>query len=335
MTYSSRVTSNLKMVLFNPLSGWGERLEEIVRVTAPDVLFLAGTQQKVTDRSRGPVKTFTVPGTRRQAWEWGWASGGYSNRSCGVSIVLGPRLRRFVSQVYTPPAYLWGRAGALRVRAKTVDLLLVSCYLPCRDYGDRTDLSRRDCVQAILAWMYRLIHQSPRRTLPVIAGDMNAKFGLQKGMYLGADTQVGVPTVKGEESHVSASLREWAASLDLRFETTFHSTVKSTFFSSTSPATSLIDHVVLPVAAAPLVVNMYTDRRLMKQLQLIATKAPADHCPVVWRMRTNLCFMQQQQDTRVDMDKLMDAVRERPLRQPFLAQLEKLCRPHRKKHGKR
>ena len=67
---------------------------------------------------------------------------------------------------------------------------------------------------------------------------------------------------------------------------------------------------------------MYTDRRMMKRLQLVRAARPVDHCPIVWRIRAELCHLEIGGPTRVDQDRLMEAVRSRPKRRQYIEELE-------------
>ena len=310
----------LKIVLYNPMCGWGDRLTEIATEAAADILALPGTQWRMSGDQC--CTTFRLQGTRHQAWQWGWRLTKTTNRSCGVSLVLGPRLRKHVVAVFSPPRALQGRAGALRIRTATTDILAVVLYVPCKVAGDKQDLQRREAVQEILKWVNQLLRKTPARTIPVILGDMNTRFGLQSGHRVQADSVVGDTMPRAEESHVSSAIRELCREQGLRVETTFHRAVRYSFFAGSSSASTLIDHILLPASAGALVDHMYTDRRMMRRLQHVNTARPVDHCPVVLRLRAQLCHIQSPM-AKINLDDVMDAVKNKSKRANFVNELEK------------
>ena len=318
--------ATLRFLSYNPLSAFGERLLDITRAKEVDVACLTGTQVK-TWKAEAPCSSFAVQGSRHKAWQWGWQTGRkYSNRSCGITLLLGPRLRNHVVAVLTPPPSLSGRVAGLRVKTKTMDLLLIGVYLPCKEDGP--DVRRMPCVKLVLDWLGKQVRLAPKRCIPVIMGDLNCKFGRQRTQAIPENITVGAPKFGGEETTCSRAVREWAETHDFRVETTFWDTVGPTYFSSkrsepgTPQTTSQIDHVMLPTSAGKLVTKCCTDHRLMRRLQIIPTVRPADHCPIVFEMRAQLHHIQSRA-TNIDMDKVMNAVINRKERTDYVHTLEK------------
>ena len=131
----------------------------------------------VHSTSRNHAYAFPIH-RRYVAFQWGWKKSEFCNKSCGVTIVLGPRLRNAVVQVYTPSPRLTGRATALRLRNKTTDLLVLGCYFPHRGSMDEAALNR--FVELFLEWVDKILSDSPRRTIPIIMGDVNDQFGVHR-----------------------------------------------------------------------------------------------------------------------------------------------------------
>eukprot|EP00974_Lingulodinium_polyedra_P118953 11169325-Lingulodinium_polyedra.AAC.1 len=61
-------------------------------------------------------------------FEWGYSTGRFANKACGVLLALS--LRHYkeeqVTKVYSPPAQLQGRAGAVRIKFGSFDVLLLA-----------------------------------------------------------------------------------------------------------------------------------------------------------------------------------------------------------------
>lgn len=169
------MASLVRAVLCNPLSASAGRLQDLVRAFATeDVLALVGTQRHCVDEG------LTVQREGRWSfWRWGYCTRTVgTNKSCGITIGLGPRLQRFVRQVYDGPSSLAGRVGGLRVRIATKDLLLLllALYMPPRHTVRESVYNAT--VDGIVRWVDETISSAPRRTVPQIMADVNDEFGL-------------------------------------------------------------------------------------------------------------------------------------------------------------
>ncbi len=87
-------------------------------------------------------------------------------------------MARSVLQVFSPPAVLAGRAGALRIKTKTKDLCLIAVYIP--PAGTLSEKMNEACLQAITDWLSKNVDRLPRRTMPIAMGDLNMQFGLRR-----------------------------------------------------------------------------------------------------------------------------------------------------------
>eukprot|EP00439_Symbiodinium_sp_Y106_P073045 s2092_g13.t1 len=89
--------------------------------------------------------------SHHHAFQWGYSKGRYTNKSCGVAILLRhQRLRlQWVREVYSPPEQLAGRAGALRIKGRCSDLLVIVGYVPV----EPTNASQRQAVHAFYTLM--------------------------------------------------------------------------------------------------------------------------------------------------------------------------------------
>jgi len=135
---------------------------------------LIGTQCKAQEGQ--PVISY-ISG-RHRVFSWGWRRCKFSNKSAGVLIAIGPRLKGAVREISSPPGVLAGRAGAIRLRNKTKDLLLVLGYFPPQGTPAAQETS-----QALLRWMDKVLECAPKRTIPVVLTDLNDQFGLTQDSY--------------------------------------------------------------------------------------------------------------------------------------------------------
>jgi hypothetical protein len=68
--------------------------------------------------------------SQHHVFQWGYGSGVFSNKPCGVALMLKHQKFRLhhIRQIYSPPDCLAGRAGALRLKGARADFLLVVGY---------------------------------------------------------------------------------------------------------------------------------------------------------------------------------------------------------------
>ena len=183
-----------------------------------DVICFTGAMVKCHNKEF-PVSQFNIAGSRFSALQWGFQPGQMTNKSCGITFLIGPRLRKSIVAIHSPPNRLAGRVAGLRVRTTTMDMLLIGVYMPVK--ADQADMRRQPCVRAILAWISQLLDAAPLRTVPFVLGDLNAKFGYESGQEVYTDEYVGFNKSGGAESTTSRALRERAEHYDMRFENTF------------------------------------------------------------------------------------------------------------------
>ena len=101
------------------------RLQETACTLKPDIPVLTGTRIRLRSCTVQRLVGYT-------AIHSGWGRGCYTNRSTGVSILLGKRFQpRMIKEISVPPSSLAGRGGAIRQRGGTIDLgILAYCSSP-------------------------------------------------------------------------------------------------------------------------------------------------------------------------------------------------------------
>ena len=299
------MAGTLKALLYNPCSLHNDRLTEIVLGAAAfDIIALPATQQRQTDPLVPVTRSRIV---RHTALSWGWKKTSWSNKSCGITIALGPRLANGIKKVFVPPVELTGRVGAVRIRNKTVDLTVFVPYLPPR--GIQGENYSAQCALAVLRWIEKILQQTPQRSMPIILGDLNDSFGLVKTeegtTLLQSDFCVG-DELPGVQHKTAEVVRDWATRHSMSIATTFWHT-GFTFFNGHKK--SKIDHIIIPSSALKLVKSVRADYSRMAKWQLVAKADKHDHAPVVFHLRADLCHPEKREvaSKRVSQAAMMEA----------------------------
>lgn len=138
----------VRSVLFNPCSTSGARLHELAEAFGnEDALGLVGTERRRIDHD-----ITTQRSGRWTFWHWGYRPRAVgTDTSCGISVGLGPRLCRAARRVYARPPALAGRAGGLRVRTATKNLLILAFdMLPRRTHRESV---YNAAVDGLVTWL--------------------------------------------------------------------------------------------------------------------------------------------------------------------------------------
>ena len=117
---------------------------------------------------------------RHEGWwgiSWGTGGGRWASKVCGVatwcrSAVLA---QRCVRRVFSPPACLQGRAGAVRWRRGPIDVCVANVYAPTEPRANK----KGEGWAALLRWLDQLLAGLPARCTLIVAGDWNAHVGQQ------------------------------------------------------------------------------------------------------------------------------------------------------------
>ena len=108
----------------------------------------------------GTKKRGSRPYCKQHPYHWevvfGYGTGSLANRSCGVSIFLRKvRLRQpRIKRVWTPPACIVGRAGAVTVwSAELSGATFVALHWPVRARNSREEEAYRLTCDAMVDWV--------------------------------------------------------------------------------------------------------------------------------------------------------------------------------------
>ena len=266
----------IKMMVYNCCSALGDRMQDIAEETASiDIIILIGTRCRAY--SEAVVSYAITRNKKHKLLSWGWRKGAYSNRSAGVAVILGPCLSTATMRIMEPPTSAAGRVAAMRVKTKTKDLLLIPVHLPPKGMPEQ---ERQDCVMEILKFIDKVIQQSPKRTIPIIAGP--------RGGDQQRDEEMIGPHGHGREYEVSNLIEEWAAIRDMAVANAFWN-MAPIFYASDGQHSSYIDHILIPTTSFGLFRSCYTSMSPMKKIQSAPVQRPLDHAPILVSMFVDLC----------------------------------------------
>ena len=110
----------VSFMLYNPQSATApERLDTISsEFKKVDVIGLIGTGQWCNNYE-GPVSR--VPRAHHLEVSFLWKKSRFTNKSTGISVMLGRRFRDLIVRVWTHPGHLAGRVAAARCRSRGFD----------------------------------------------------------------------------------------------------------------------------------------------------------------------------------------------------------------------
>eukprot|EP00959_Pyramimonas_sp_CCMP1952_P204641 4279200-Pyramimonas_sp.AAC.1 len=142
-----------------------------------DFTLLAGTQNVCRESEQ--VLQRKVEG--RVVLEAAVASGLYTHRSAGVSILLGREFRgHHVRRVFSSPPELWGRCLAARIRRNIVDVCVGVLYYPPQPRGKGAGPKYTQTVARMTQRWRECPDQLPSRCLLIFFADLNDELGSRR-----------------------------------------------------------------------------------------------------------------------------------------------------------
>ena len=266
-----------------------------------DIAVLTGTRIRLPEGCSYTVQRLVG----YTAIHYGWGRGCYTNRSTGVSILLGKRFQpRMIKEISVPPSSLAGRGGAIRLRGGTIDLGILAYYSP--PLGGCSRARRKVQVKAsqqLIDWVRNRISSWPSRVFPLAAGHLNSGVGMFRD-----GTQAEGPSVVN--SHLSAQ-NEAGMSLEFRILNTMWRTGGPTYC-GLAGYRSTIDYILAPLSGLGCVKKVVKCWKMERRVQLIPAAHPRDHLPVlvlialrIWRTGQD-----QQRAHRWDFDRMATALQQ-------------------------
>lgn len=312
----------ISLLSWNPKSANNDdRVREILDYAhsqhRADILTLQGTCRRNDDAQRA-VRVHQHE--KYVEYVWGWQRGKFSNKSAGVSIFVGRRWQGAVRRTFPAPQRLAGRVGALRLRDAAGDYLVVSVYCPPRVEQCET---YQAALREIFKWVEELLQECGRRTTPIWATDLNDQLGLvctAGGEWQHDEDAVVGPHAHGRQHEAGALLRTIAAPSGLTALTTRYD-LGPTYHGWQGRA-SCIDHVLVPQAALPLVLQFVKEVRMQRRLQLLPDVRLRDHSPLLLRMSAKFDAPRVDRGLMLDRDRIMLMLRKGVGRQEYIQQVE-------------
>ena len=258
-------------------------------------------------------------------------SAGYgkqSNRKSGCMICLSKKVfarRHLRSTAFPEEPCLAGRALAIRTVQPQSDYLWIAGYFPpCANRSLPRFISTKTS-----AWLDKLLTRSPRRTLPCLGLDANARVGLLRdGRYL---VPVDSPSIgpcdaslENSNGTLPRSLLEdhgLVASNTYRVNTdTF---VSGSILVDGVPVTSRTDYIAFPRCLhSDGIEHAVVREDWGRALQLASTARPVDHQPLAVDLPiVTLSYTGEKLQVKLDRDLLTDCVLRARNRQPFFDRL--------------
>ena len=192
------------------------------------------------------VESDTAVIVNRYPFHWslsfGWRRGPLTNRSCGTKTLLEHSLpKEMIREVFCPPASLQGRAGAARLRAGEMDVLVMASNFAPSSTKKCGDIAERLC-----SWVESIYDKHCKRTMFLWMADAGGELGMDRNeegrMVTTKGNVVGGIRPKEENSN-SREMRKTAQESSLAVATAWHD-IGSTFFAD-HWRSSRIDHIVV------------------------------------------------------------------------------------------
>ncbi|CAK0888584.1 unnamed protein product [Prorocentrum cordatum] len=273
-TPQSRDGPTWKLVQYNPLACMrADRVEHVCQVFADvEVVGLTETQlraREVDIQRRGVLGLI----------EAGWQRSPFSNRSCGISVLLHRRFRdEHVRAVRGGPAGMLGRCLAVRVRTKSEEFTVLALYFSPRVTETKEQAPYERTVRMLFQWLSNELAGCPARSVPVILCDLNDGIGLAKASETVIVDPEVVPSAGACVEHFAGAA--FRAVLQAQYMSAFSTLSDVPTFYGTGH-TSIVDYVCLPTAMAQAVRVAGPLVGKGRQLQLISTATRRDHLPVL------------------------------------------------------
>ena len=288
------------------------RLQEILETFKVPVVALQGT--KIKKGFNGDCYRVFRVGVY-DVYEWGWARRRYSNRSAGICLALDRRyFPRCCCRVFSAPAMLQGRGGAVRAKLAGVDLTFVVTYFP----PSVMQPTHINATVKLAEWVETLITKLPNRTCPIMLGDMNARLGMHRQRdteewVLSSETGKAIGAIKPEKENLNGEVVRGICERQKLAVIGTHFKANDTYYGLAEDiqTSSRIDYQIIPEAALSKVLEYKVDLDLAKALQKIPDRRLRDHAPTLATYELALTYEGEvnQSTTRWDKDKLMAAVR--------------------------
>eukprot|EP00930_Biecheleria_cincta_P087551 TRINITY_DN76778_c0_g1_i1.p1 TRINITY_DN76778_c0_g1~~TRINITY_DN76778_c0_g1_i1.p1 ORF type:complete len:492 (+),score=12.32 TRINITY_DN76778_c0_g1_i1:117-1592(+) len=231
-------------------------------------------------------------------------------RSCGVIIAL----RRItlpdsaVVRVISPDDHLQGRIGGLRVRLRSgPDFTFFNLYFPTAKFPDSVKICRE-----MYEWLRRQLETLPKRTVPVIFTDANARLGTSRLRNPEGQLLVG-PFTDQRENSAGRMLRNNLQLMNMAALNSLYVQARGPTWYCTRGYAACIDYILAQPGVTAFTKSVKILRSLGHRLQLPNTEQMADHVPIRWALELPTIFPQGRTNdtwTRPQVDDFLSSTRD-------------------------
>ena len=310
----------MKVVGYNPMSLTSNMRAEMISKEFREVeaIMLAGTMRKKGDAAEGEVVKLQTEFHHEIAF--GHERTRYSNRSCGVSIMLSKEKYKItdVVQVEQPKAELRGRMGMVRIKTKTKDIAYIAAYYPPKIQAQKKKQHYTQCVLKMCDQLEQWLWALPKRCTPIVFCDLNDNLGIRQvpedevrgEVEKDAQDEVEAAVIgkwmAGQEGIAGTQFRKVMTNCQMKVLNTHYRECGDTYYGTSSQ--SRIDFLAVPQGVP--VSGTYTLKSSGFRLQPFTSNMQRDHVPVLANM-----WIEQQHNvikktdkSRLDRDKLMNSL---------------------------
>ena len=160
---------------------------------------------------------------------WGSACGSHTNKSAEIDLLLNKKVfnSKSIINVFSPPASVQGRGGALRLQGSDYDVLYLGLYVPPFAGPAIARGAFMKGLKILLGWADNTIKSVPSRCMPIVAMGSNLKVGKRDGERL--ESKVCGDFFIGENCTAGDAMYELALVHRLAFVNTYYNTGASYF----------------------------------------------------------------------------------------------------------
>lgn len=270
----------LRVISYNTMSlrAVGRVPEVLGELGHVDVLVMQGTRLQA-DQGGYEVRTIEDDKEKRHlVVDFGYKRGEFTNRSAGVTMVLGRRFRRaHVVRIASPPPQLAGRGGLVRLRQPDADVTVVGLYFPPRPPEHGQLRQWRRAIDSLVGWLQEMLESTPARSMPILAMDLNSglqydEAGAELEVNGQGDYATGVANYAGEQMAQVMRTHHLIA---------YNTMVECghTYFGPRGEGKTL-DYIMGPAATRHTMRRCTTLARSARRLQIIPDTKPRDHLPL-------------------------------------------------------
>ena len=261
---------------YNPLAcSSEERWVDILQETQNfDFVMLAGTGIRY---SGGEPASLRVDD--RISISSGFRATNMSNRSCGVSIVLGKNFRNSrVDNICEAGGRIQGRGLAVRVRNPradfTVCVCVCVCYFPRKPRRKAEFQLYKETCREVVSFLAQVLAKTPSSSTPIVYADVNDGIGIthEAGKWREVESAC-VSKLAARREHIHGGAGEQIrALLELHFLVSQSSwqDARITYYGNSSD--TLIDHIFGPDALLEVTRSSGPLMQMASKLQLIHAK---------------------------------------------------------------